>query len=143
MENIPAIEKSIFIEAPPAKVWQALTDPAMVKEYLFGTDMTADWRVGGKITYRGEWEGKKYEDGGEILELVPEKILKSTYWSSMSGTPDSPENYLIVTYRLDPKDNGTTLTIIQDNNKSKEGAEHSGGNWQWVLEKMKTLIEKK
>src|SRR5579872_296851 len=98
------VEKSILINATPAKVWQALTDPAMVKEYLFGTDMSADWRVGGKIIYRGEWEGKKYEDGGEILELVPEKILKTTYWSSMSGTENKPENYLTVTYALEKKD---------------------------------------
>src|SRR2546423_1567983 len=94
------VEKSIFISAPPAKVWEAITDPAMVKEYLFGTDMSADWRVGGKITYRGVWEGKEYEDGGEILELMPEKMLKTTYWSSMSGTENKPENYLTVTYEL-------------------------------------------
>jgi uncharacterized protein YndB with AHSA1/START domain len=135
------IEKSILIGAPPAKVWQALTDPAMVKQYLFGTDMSADWRVGGRITYRGEWEGKQYEDGGEILELVPEKILKSTYWSSMSGTEDKPENYVTVTYKLEERDSGTLLTIIQDNNKTAEGAEHSGSNWQWVLGKMKEVIE--
>ena len=136
------VEKSILINATPAKVWQALTDPAMVKEYLFGTDMSADWRVGGRITYRGVWEGKEYEDGGEILELVPEKILKTTYWSSMSGTENKPENYLTVTYTIEKKDTGTLLTITQDNNKTEEAKEHSGGNWQWVLGKMKELLEK-
>ena len=142
MDKGLTVEKSILIHAAPAKVWKALTDPAMVKEYLFGTDMNADWRVGGRITYRGVWEGKEYEDGGEILELIPEKILKTTYWSSMSGTEDKAENYVTVTYKLEKKDNSTELTIIQDNNKTKEGAEHSGGNWQWVLGKMKELLEK-
>jgi uncharacterized protein YndB with AHSA1/START domain len=141
MNNGLTVEKSIFINARPAKVWEALTNPEMVKQYLFGTEMSADWRVGGKVTYRGEWEGKKYEDGGTILELVPEKILKSTYWSSMSGTEDKPENYVVVTYSLEKKDAGTQLTITQDNNKTEEGKEHSGGNWEWVLGKMKALIE--
>src|SRR5437870_1210110 len=137
------VERSIFINANPKSVWNAITDPALVKEYLFGTKMTADWRVGGKITYRGTWEGKEYEDGGTILQIEPEKILRSTYWSSMSGTEDKPENYLTVTYTLEKKDNGTLLTVTQDNNKTEEGKEHSGNNWQMVLEKMKEVVEKK
>jgi uncharacterized protein YndB with AHSA1/START domain len=140
-ENLTA-ERSIFINASPAKVWEALTDPKLVKQYLFGTDMSADWRVGGRITYRGEWEGKKYEDGGTILELMPEKLLKSTYWSSMSGTEDKPENYVVVTYSLEKKDNGTLLTVRQDNNKTEEGKNHSGDNWGMVLNEMKKLLEK-
>src|SRR5689334_10685229 len=98
------VEKSIFINASPTAVWDAITDPEKVKQYLFGTEMTAEWKVGGKITYKGNWEGKEYEDGGTILELVPEKILKSTYWSSMSGTENTPENQMLVTYTLEPKD---------------------------------------
>ena len=82
MNNGITIERSIFINSSPAEVWQALSDPAKVKQYLFGTNMSADWRVGGRIEYRGSWEGKEYVDGGTILELEPEKILKSTYWSS-------------------------------------------------------------
>ncbi|MFI5263347.1 MAG: SRPBCC domain-containing protein [Candidatus Kapaibacterium sp.] len=136
------VEKSIQIGASPAKVWDVITDPAKVKQYMFGTDMTADWKVGGKITYRGEWEGKKYEDGGTILEIEPEKILKSTYWSSMSGTPNTPENQVVVTYKLEPKDGGTLMTVIQDNNKTEAGAEHSGDNWNMVLDAMKKLAEK-
>ena len=118
-----------------------ITNPAKVKQYMFGTDMTADWKVGGKITYKGEWEGKAYEDGGIILELVPEKILKSTYWSSMSGNENTPENQMVVTYKLEPKEGSTLMTVIQDNNKTEESAEHSGSNWQMVLESMKKLAE--
>ena len=135
------IEKQIQINASPAKVWNVITDPAKVKQYMFGTDMTADWKVGGKITYKGSWEGREYEDGGTILEIEPEKILKSTYWSSMSGAPNTPENQMVVTYKLEPQAGGTLMTVIQDNNKTEEGAEHSGSNWQMVLESMKKLAE--
>ena len=141
MADTLVVEKSIEIAATPVKVWEALTDPAKVKQYLFGTNMSADWRVGGRITYSGEWEGKQYVDGGEILELVPEKILKSTYWSSMSGTEDKPENYVNVTYALEPMNGGTKLTVIQDNNKTADSAEHSGNNWQMVLGALKKVCE--
>ena len=135
------IERSIEISASPAAVWDAITDPAKVKQYLFGTNMTADWRVGGRVTYSGSWEGKEYVDGGTILELEPEKLLSSTYWSSMSGTEDKPENYVVVTYKLQANNGGTTLTVIQDNNKTAEGAEHSGSNWQMVLDLLKKVCE--
>ena len=136
------VEKSILIHASPAKVWDAITDPAKVKEYLFGTDMTADWRVGGKIIYRGSWEGKTYEDGGTILEIEPEKILRSTYWSSMSGTENTPENQMVVSYILEKQGDATKLTVTQDNNKTEEGKEHSGNNWAMVLEGLKKIAEK-
>lgn len=137
------VEKSILINATPASVWEVITDPAKVKQYMFGTDMTADWKIGGKITYKGEWEGKSYEDGGTILEIEPEKILKSTYWSSMSGTENTPENQMVVTYKLEAKDGGTLMTVIQDNNKTEAGAEHSGENWGMVLDSMKKIAETK
>jgi uncharacterized protein YndB with AHSA1/START domain len=92
---------SILIQSTSAKVWKALTEPELIKQYLFGTQVTSDWKVGGSITYRGIWQGKSYEDKGKILTLVPEKIFQSTYWSSIRGLEDRPENYAIVTYELE------------------------------------------
>jgi len=122
-------------------VWQALTRPELVKQYLFGTEMTADWRVGGAITYRGQWEGKPYQDKGSVLAFEPEKRLRSTYFSSLSGLEDKPENYNTVTYELAEAKGRTTLTVTQDNNPSPESAEHSAKNWAMVLEGLKKLVE--
>ena len=137
-----SVEKSILINADTTAVWDVIVNPILVKQYMFGTDMTADWKVGGRITYTGEWQGKAYEDGGFILEFDPEKVLKSTYWSSMSGTANTPENQMVITYLLEQKENGTLLRVIQDNNKSEEAKEHSGSNWQMILESMKKICEK-
>src|SRR5688572_10819744 len=93
---------SVTIDGPTPRARQALTSPEMIKEYLFGTEVTSDWQVGSPITYRGEWEGKDYEDKGEILEVEPEKLFVSTFWSSLSGQEDSPENYQTVRYELTP-----------------------------------------
>lgn len=130
------------IKAQPASVWDALTNPALVKQYLFGTNVQSDWQVGSPITYTGEWEGKAYEDKGTIVEVIPEKVLVTTYWSSVSGTPDTPENYKTVRYELTPNGQETSLTVTQDNNKSQEEADHSTQNWNTVLQGMKNLLEK-
>ena len=107
---------TITINAPASKVWDALTKPDLIKQYLFGTEVTTDWKVGSPITYKGTWEGKTYEDKGKILQIEPGKLLVSTYWSSFSGVPDIPENYQTVRYELSVEGGGTRLTIIQDNN---------------------------
>ena len=49
---------SITINAPKSKVWDALTKPELIKQYLFGTEVTTDWQVGSPIIYKGIWEGK-------------------------------------------------------------------------------------
>ena len=86
-------EAATIINAPASKVWEALTKPNLIKQYLYGTEVTTDWQVGSPITYRGEWEVKTYEDKGKILQVEPERLLVSTFWSSLAGLPDSPENY--------------------------------------------------
>lgn len=117
MKGIVA-RQSIVIHAPPERVWKALTDPDMIKEYLFGTQVSSDWKVGGPIRYRGVWEGRTYEDKGMVIRVVPGRLLETTFWSSLSGVADTPENYKQVTYELTPEPGRTRLTVIQDNNAS-------------------------
>jgi uncharacterized protein YndB with AHSA1/START domain len=132
---------SISIDAPREKVWEALTKPELIKQYLFGTQVTTDWQVGSPITYKGVWEGKAYEDKGVVLQVEPGKLLVSTFWSSLSGVPDLPENYQTVRYELASENGGTRLSLTQDNNNSEEGAKHSEQNWEMVLEGLKRLVE--
>jgi uncharacterized protein YndB with AHSA1/START domain len=132
---------SISIDAPREKVWEALTKPELIKQYLFGTQVTTDWQVGSPITYKGVWEGKAYEDKGVVLQVEPGKLLVSTFWSSLSGVPDLPENHQTVRYELASENGGTRLSLTQDNNDSEEGTKHSEQNWEMVLEGLKRLVE--
>jgi len=141
MKDKRTAEATTTINAPASKVWQALVNPEIIKQYLFNTDVISDWKVGSPITYRGEWEGKSFEDKGKILEIEPEKVLKSTHWSPLSGVPDTPENYHTVTYTLLEKGDGTQVTITQDNNANEDEVKHSEQNWRTVLEGMKKLLE--
>jgi uncharacterized protein YndB with AHSA1/START domain len=134
-------EATVTIDAPTSRVWDALTKPDLIKQYLFGTDVTTDWQVGSPITYQGTWEGKAYKDKGKVLQVEPGSLLVSTFWSSLSGTPDVPENYQTVRYELSPSGGRTKLTVIQDNNATQEDADHSVQNWKMVLDGMKKLLE--
>jgi uncharacterized protein YndB with AHSA1/START domain len=135
-------KQSITINAPASKVWDALINPEMIKQYLFGTDAVSDWKVGSPITYKGSWDGKAYEDKGTVLNVVDEKLFESTYWSSMSGTSDTQENYKNVRYELKPVNGDTTLMITQNNNATEEEKNHSEQNWRMVLNTLKELLEK-
>lgn len=131
----------MVVKAPPSAVWKALTDPEMIKQYLFGTQVTTDWKVGSPITYEGVWQGKAYKDKGIILEVDPGKSLVSTYWSGMSGKADVPENFQKVAYALAPAPEGTRLTLTQSNIPSEKERDHSLQNWGMVLEALRKLVE--
>ncbi len=134
-------KESVIIKVSVTEVWDALINPEMIKKYLFGTQAVSDWKEGSMIFYRGVWEGKTYEDKGKIIKIVPEKILETTYWSSLSGLADIPENYKNVTYELKKKKDGIELTVSQDNNSTIEEKNHSAENWKMVLNKIKELLE--
>ncbi len=136
------LNKSILIHASPEKVWQALTDRELIKQYFFGTDCITDWKKGSPIIYRGEWEGKSYEDHGHIIDIETGKFIRYNYWSSFSGTEDKPENYAEISYELIPENNGsTTLVITQNGFKDEETLKHSEENWMLVMEGMKKILE--
>src|SRR4029077_9803640 len=88
----------IQIDAPPARVWSALTDPAEIQQYMFGSNVVTDWEPGSRIVWKGEHEGKSYEDHGEILELERDKRLVMTHFSPLNGEDDAPENYHTLAY---------------------------------------------
>jgi uncharacterized protein YndB with AHSA1/START domain len=129
------------IHAPPSKVWRALTDPDQIQKYMFGSRVETDWKPGSRITWRGEYEGKQYEDKGEIVEVVPEHRLKVTHFSPLSGQEDRPENYHTLVYELEASDGMTHVSLSQDNNPSEEAAEHSRENWEKMLSALKEVVE--
>jgi uncharacterized protein YndB with AHSA1/START domain len=132
----------IDIDAPPAAVWKALTDPGAIRQYSLGATVETDWNPGSTITWSGEYNGHSYCDKGTVLEVRPETLLVVTHFSPMSGQPDVPENYHTISYRLAEGSSGTHLSLSQDNNASAEEVEHSRNNWQNMLETLKHLVEK-
>jgi len=134
-------KETIEINAPASKVWDALTKPEIIKQYFFGTNTDTTWKPGSPVRFYGEWEGKSYEDKGTVLEVDEKKMLKYTYWSSMSGIEDKPENYVTITYTLSGKDGKTILTITQENIPDEKTRAHSSENWKKVMQGLKKLVE--
>ncbi|MEA2522700.1 MAG: hypothetical protein QOI81_2346 [Actinomycetota bacterium] len=136
-------EKAITINASGDAVWKALTDPALVRQYMHGTNMETDWIVGHPITWKGEWKGQSYEDKGTVLKVEPGKLLAYTHWSPMGGSEDKPENYHTVTFELAERERETVLTLKQDNNATQEEADTMAeNNWGPVLDGLKAIVEK-
>lgn len=131
----------IEIRASAAEVWKGLTDPEIIKRYFFGTEASSDYTKGSPIYFRGEWEGKTYEDKGTILEVAENSLLRYNYWSSMSGMPDIPENYAVITYALKENGASTILTIQQDDIGTEEQKSHSERNWEMVMGGLKKILE--
>lgn len=142
MEQGLIAKVSITINTPIAKIWEALTKPEIIKQYMFGTDVVSDWKVGSSIVWKGEWLGKAYEDKGKILKIEQERILQYSHFSPLMGKPDVPENYHTVTVELSGNGNKTTVSLSQDGNVTEEAREHSEKNWNMMLDGLRKLLEK-
>ena len=133
---------STRIDASADDVWRALTDPAEIRKYYFGTNLKTDWKPGSPITWSGEWQGKTYEDRGKVLEVEKNRRLKYTHFSPMMGLEDKPENYHTITIDLAPDGDGTRVSLAQDNNADAKARDHSAKNWETMLGGLKKLLEK-
>jgi uncharacterized protein YndB with AHSA1/START domain len=139
-QNLVA-KASITVNAPAARVWKALVDPAIIKQYMFGATVSSDFRKGRPITWKGEWQGKPYEDKGTILEVQRNRVLAYSHFSPLSGQPDVPENYHTVRIELDERGGETLVTLTQDRNATEQEREHSEKNWRMMLEGLKKSVD--
>jgi uncharacterized protein YndB with AHSA1/START domain len=132
---------STEIAASPEQVWQALTDPEQIAAYMMGARVATDWEVGSPITWSGEFQGRPYQDKGEVLTYDAPHTLSVTHFSALSGDEDVPANYHTLVYTLTPDGDGTRLELTQDGNDSEEQAEQFSANWQGMLDGLKALVD--
>ncbi len=146
---IQAAQVSTEIDASPEVVWTALTTPTVLGKAFFGsqvqTSWEMSWKVGSPIRFRGEWKGKAFEDKGQVKAFSPSKQLRFTHWSELSGVPDSPDHYHVVSFDLAPSGKGTKVTLTQENEDGKPVAptvrQELTKNWTAILEGLKKAIE--
>lgn len=141
-KNISLIARaSVTINVTSDEVWNALVTPEAIKQYMFGTNVVSDWREGSPIVWKGEWQGKSYEDRGVILQLKPARIIQYSHFSPLAGLPDRPENYHTVTIELSGEGNQTCVSLAQDNNSTEQARAHSEKNWEMMLTALKKFLE--
>jgi uncharacterized protein YndB with AHSA1/START domain len=130
-------KSEVLIHAPRARVWQALVDPEIATLYLFGATIETDWSIGGPISWKGEWDGRAYEDNGIVLRFEPEDTLQFTHAGGAS-----PDHVHTVTIGLGEQDGATRVTLVQDGNDNADEMEQAGRSWQGVLGGLKLLVER-
>lgn len=140
------IESSVTIQAPPAEVWRALTDPGLMRHWIaqpeVGVEITTDWKVGSSITVKGHHNNVDFENKGTVLQFEPHSILRYSHLSSISRLADKSENYTIIEFHLArAEDNSTLLTVNISNFPGKSAFEHWRFYWNTTIGILKRFIE--
>ena len=141
--------QSIAVDAPKEKVWDALVNPDMTKQYMYGCVPVTDWRVGSPLLWQGEENGTVITFvKGQVIEIIPNEYLAYTVIDpNNADIPDIPENYLTVIYTLVEKEGTTTFTVSQgDYSKVANGEQRwedtqRQGGWTAILDAIKELVE--
>lgn len=136
-ENI----STLHINAPAEKVWDTITNPAKVKLWQFGSDLITTWQAGTPIEFATEWEGTVFKQWGNVIEFHPYELVKYSLFAPRPGLKDVPENYFTMHYILTPGNGGTTLKIIQEDNRPGAVQEPPQGEENPVLKLLKEVAE--
>ncbi len=137
----PSLTIKRRLNAPPAKVFAAWTDPEKVKGWMGPGEVKAksaesDLRVGGR--YR--WvmvapSGQELDVRGVYREIVPNEKLVFT-WSWLSA----PERESLVTVLLKPDGDGTLLTLTHEQFFDEDARDQHNNGWNGALDKMEKFF---
>ncbi len=128
-----------YIRTTPEKLWSALTDPELMRQYWFGMHCESRWTAG------SPWKlvsgGGEIFDAGEIVEAQPPRRLVIR-WQHQNKADLKAEGASLCTMELEPDGRAVKLTITHtiDREPSKLIGAVSGG-WPKVISNLKSLLE--
>ncbi len=142
------VQKTITLDASITKVWEALTQPEMIRKYMHGMEVVSDWKVGSPILWvKTSKEEEVISEKGSIEKMEVGKLLQFTSFDLNEKYSDMPSNYVQATYELTPKLGKTLLSVTQgDYSRVEDGLKRftdADGSLDQTLNALKTLIEKK
>jgi uncharacterized protein YndB with AHSA1/START domain len=128
--------------AGPAKVWRAITEPEMLKQWMAPSDAfkvpvaEADVRVGGRYhVVMNAPDGEVHDVSGVYREIVPNKKLVYTWaWKS------TPERQSVVTIELRAAGSGTELTLRHEQFADTEARDHHQQGWMGCLARLEKAV---
>jgi len=122
------IEQDYVIAAPVAKVWQALTDAAVMEQWDAGP-AKADLREGGEWSL---WDGDIH---GTFTKIVPEQLLEEDWYGH-----DNPTWKYTVSFAFIAENGGTRVHMIYSGDIQDEQRDIS--DWQeYYFTPIKKLLE--
>jgi uncharacterized protein YndB with AHSA1/START domain/DNA-binding transcriptional ArsR family regulator len=128
----------IYIKTTPERLWQAITDSEMRRQYTFGVGITSDWVAGSRYE-AAHPVGPTPISEGENLEVDPPRRLVQSFNALWSDDLRS-EGTSRVTYEIEPVGDSCRLTVVHDELREGANAELYGG-WPQILSGLKTLLE--
>jgi uncharacterized protein YndB with AHSA1/START domain len=154
-----AVLAEIFIAAPPARVFQAISDPSQLPKWrgqdglYHVTKSTMDVRPGGKWRSDGVGaDGKTFYVEGEYLEVDPPRLLVHTWIGSYSGPTKTVVRWELEPHTVHglhpsgPKKSGTG-TMVRVRHEGFAGnadlATSHGDGWKRVLGWLEAFVEGK
>jgi uncharacterized protein YndB with AHSA1/START domain len=110
---------------PPAKVWRALTDPALLGEWLLpvvGFELRPDAAFTFKAQPQPGWDGS--------VKCVCREIesQRRLSWTWVVGDIDT-----VVTFTLTPVPSGTRLSLVQSGFKPNQKQAFGGALYGWRM----------
>jgi uncharacterized protein YndB with AHSA1/START domain len=144
MENY--IKAQITINAPISKVWDALINPDVTAQYMFGCRVTSDWMPGSRVDWVGEVDGKSVTFvTGRLITLDAPSTFVYSVIDPLAAYPQTPENHLIVSCHITEANGVTELAISQGDYSTVAEGEKRYGNgavgWDQLLVAIKNLLE--
>lgn len=139
--RLPSLTLVRRIKAPPARIWAAITQPDLMLQW-WGPDagstlsVEADVRPGGRfsVVFR-LLDGQEHNPTGVYQEVVPERRLAFTW-----DLPGAPEPRSLVTFALEPSEDGTVLTLTHERLPDEATrASHEAG-WNGLLDKLPIFL---
>ena len=128
-----------YIRTTPERLWSALTDPELMKEYWFGMHCESDFAAGSP--WRLVSESGETWDAGEIVEADPPRRLVIR-WEHRMRPELKAEGPSLCTMELVPTGQAVKLTITHS--VEREGSkliEAVSGGWPKILSNLKSLLE--
>jgi|SRR5215831_2924107 len=126
-----------YIKATPERVWDALMNPELTRQYWFGHHNVSDWKPGSKWSHQMH-DGSAVHVVGEVLEADPPRRLVVS-WVSPDHQGDA-EKTSRVTYEVEQFGENVKLTVTHEE-LHQEMFDSVSFGWPIVLCNLKTLLE--
>src|SRR5262245_22964662 len=109
------IEKKLFLRAPRARVWRALTDAAVFGQW-FGVELRGTFAPGARLQGRITHAGYEHLTMDITVERMEPERLVSWRWHPNAIEPGrdySTEPTTLVVFELEEAEGGTLLTVTE------------------------------
>ena len=133
-----------YIATTPDKVWRAVVDPDVAREYWLGRSgpghvNVSDWRPGSRWEHQRADDTRTADVVGKVVESTPPRRLVLTWARPKDAEDDSKHSR--VTFDIEPQGDGVIrLTVTHEELDAQMLAGISGG-WPIVLSNLRSFLE--